>query len=126
MKNSPTLVAAHRCRKGSACDCPGYTYVTIERGARRVAEVIAEVAIKCCERGLRCPPYVLIGWHDYHLLRNEINLPPYKRDDLIIIATPAGEVRVLVDPAVEVGVRALPHPDRYELFLGNPKLLEPR
>lgn len=123
MKNAPAISFTLDCRKGSGCPCPGYTFTTIEREGRLVGELIGQAAVRMMSQGIR-PKYVLIGRSDYHLLMNEID----RRwaDGPLEVNTPAGKVLVLVDPAVELGVRALPEPGQYYRLLDNPKLLEPQ
>ena len=122
MKNYPTISFALPCSK-KACSCSGYTFMTIERNGRCVGEEIGQAAIRLMSQGIR-PKYVLIGRSDYHLLMNEID----RRwaDGPLEVATPAGQVLVLVDPTVELGVRALPEPGQYYRLIDNPKLLELR
>jgi hypothetical protein len=114
VKNADRLALCH----------PGVDgFVYIERNRRNVSEVIGTAACKVMQQVGRCPPYILVGWHDYHLLRNELELP-WSDGDPITVCHPAGRSLVLVDPSVEIGVRALPSPGDYARYIQHPSLLK--
>lgn len=114
MKNAPVISFVYPGSKGLKI---------IERWGRHVGEVIGQACVSMMTQGVH-PKIVLIGRDDYHLLMNELGRK--WGDGPFVLATPAGEVQVWVDPTVELGVRALSDPGKYYRLLNNPKLLEPR
>lgn len=97
----------------------------IEIGDRVVGELIGLAVCKMMEKtGIRAA-YALIGWQDWHILRCELRAS-WADDGPVMLATPVGMVKVIVDPAVEKGVRVLPEVGRHYHLISKPELTKAR